>query len=59
MNPNVFLNFSQAVQELSERVNRLKKNKPNSQFQYEDAYEYDNRYEPKHQDFYKLCHNHP
>ena len=55
MNPNVFLNFSQAVQELSERVNRLKKNKHNSQFRYGDAYEYDNRYEPKYQDFYSTC----
>ena len=52
MNPNILLDFSQAVNELSERVNKLKKNKRNSQFQYEDAYEYNDRYEPKCQDFY-------
>ena len=52
MNPDVLLDFSQAVNELFECVNKLKKNKRNSQFQYEDAYEYNDRYEPKYQDFY-------
>ena len=55
MNPDVFLNFSQNVNELSESVNRLKKNKHNSQFRYGDAYEYDYGYEPKYQYFYCTC----
>ena len=55
MNPDVFLDFSQVVQELSKSVNRIKKNKHNSHFQYGDAYEYDNGYEPKYQDFYNTC----
>ena len=55
MNPDVLLDFSQAVNELSECVNKLKKNNRNSQFQYEDANEYNDRYEPKCQDLYNTC----
>ena len=55
MNLDVLLNFSQAVNELSEHANKLQRNKRNSQFQYEDAYKYNDRYEPKCQDFCNTC----